>query len=141
MPQRAPKPCSAPGCHRLQPCPAHPRGNQGTYDRMRGPSSQRDYGAKHRRWREQVLTRDPVCTTCNVEASRIADHVIPLTHGRAAGWGEERLWSLSNGAGTCAGCHNRKTARERDGKCGCAACAEVAVRRATRPGQQQEAVR
>lgn len=98
-----PKACLRPHCPNLanegQHCPEH----------RRGTPAQRGYGPSHRRWRAQVLARDPLCVLCcrdegRVTPSTIADHVIPLSAGGT--------WKLTNGQGVCRPCHNRKTAQE-----------------------------
>jgi 5-methylcytosine-specific restriction protein A len=56
-----------------------------------------------------ILARDPICRICKVEASTVADHIVPLRRG-----GD---WGLENGQGLCASCHGKKTAKE-DGRWG-----------------------
>ena len=59
-------------------------------------------------WRKQlrvfILQRDPICRTCNRNASTIADHIIPF--------GDDwvKFSDPSNIAGRCKPCHDKKTA-------------------------------
>lgn len=115
MPRRLPNPCRQPGCPALttqQYCAEHQRQHARAYDRQRGSAASRGYGARHRRWRELVLARDPTCKDpfgVHAEAHQVvpstdADHIVRLQDGGG--------WSLSNGQGLCASCHGRKTAGE-----------------------------
>ncbi len=72
---------------------------------MRGSSSRRGLGPRHRKWRKHILARDPLCRGCQREYSAHADHIIPRKPG------EEDL-NPENGQGLCAGCHSYKTAVE-----------------------------
>lgn len=131
MPHRPRRPCTAPGCPELQPCPTHPRGSQHAYDRARGNSHQRGYDAAHRKMRETVLAEEPLCRVCDREPSTIADHIVPVEHARAAGWSEQRIWGRRNYQGLGPRCHGVKTARERGELCPCEACEEMRMRRAS----------
>ena len=111
MPGAAARPCPIGGCPSLQPCGIHtPAQRHRAYDDQRGSSARRGYDARHRRWREEVLARDPVCVDCQRAPSAEADHRTPLG---TPGYTDEQLWDLSNGDGLCRGCHERKKARER----------------------------
>jgi 5-methylcytosine-specific restriction protein A len=71
----------------------------------RGSSTDQGYGSAHRRWRAEILKRDPVCkiqVKCNGAPSTVADHVTPLKQGGT--------WDYSNGAGVCNSCHQWKRA-------------------------------
>jgi 5-methylcytosine-specific restriction protein A len=101
------------GSHR-GPCPKQlarrEQARQAQISKRRGSASSRGYGARHRRWRDVVLARDPICRDPYkrhpgvVVPSTVADHVVPLSKGGT--------WSLSNGQGLCASCHGHKTAIE-----------------------------
>jgi 5-methylcytosine-specific restriction enzyme A len=106
-------PCNTPGCGALVPrgvarCTVHQRQRQAEYNRRRGSSTQQGYGQEHRRWREEVLTRDPVCRMCCRRPSTVADHIISRRKGGAQ-------FDLANGQGLCATCHGRKTVKQ-DGR-------------------------
>ena len=110
MPTKLPRPCLEPGCPVLchtPRCEVHWRLYKRRYDaedvKRRGNSGQRGYGAHHRKWRKMVLARNPLCADCGRPAT-VADHIKPLKRGGS--------WSLTNGAGRCHGCHQRKTARD-----------------------------
>jgi 5-methylcytosine-specific restriction protein A len=110
-PRTAPKPCIVHRCPELirdgTRCAKHATHNARTYDKARGTSSSRGYGARHREWRESVLARDRDCRACEKKGhpSDIADHVVPIKQGGPR-------FALSNGQRLCVGCHNRKTARD-----------------------------
>lgn len=110
MATRARRPCRTPGCvglTRTGYCDACRAGGLHNAD-GRAPAYQRGYGARHRRWRAAILSRDPICKRCGVEAATVADHVVPLSAGGG--------WELENGQGLCRGCHAIKTAGERAGR-------------------------
>ena len=107
-------PCNHSNCPRLTKsrfCAEHQRKVDAAYDKERGNSGERGYGSDHRRWRERILDRDPLCVKCLdkgiVKAATDADHIDP---------NGSRL-ALDNGQGLCHECHSRKTARE-DGRWG-----------------------
>jgi 5-methylcytosine-specific restriction protein A len=68
-------------------------------------SYQRGYDGRHRKWREIILQRDPVCKICNDAFSVVADHITPVNKGGS--W-----YELTNGQGLCESCHNRKSRME-----------------------------
>lgn len=75
----------------------------------RGSAASRGYGARHRKWRKLVLARHPVCRGWPIgsgcgDLATIADHIVSLRSGGN--------WSLENGNGMCARCHNKKTMSE-----------------------------
>ena len=121
MPQSVSSICRQPGCRAVAAagsggrCPAH-LGAQHADDRARrGNAAQRGYGVRHRWWRRIVLGRHPLCANPfklkdHFVAATVADHIIPLRQG-----GD---FSLENGQGLCARCHNRKTAAERKWRSG-----------------------
>ena len=90
-------------------CKAHRTQANKQYDKQRGSSASRGYGARWRRLRKLVLNRDPMCKACSVKASTDADHIIPKRDG-----GRD---SMDNLQGLCHECHSSKTARE-DGRWG-----------------------
>lgn len=123
MPSRPPKRCQHPACPTLTQrgnyCDQHRRATdqraQRQYDRQRGNSAQRGYGASWKRLRLRILQRDLfACQECKragritlVGTSGHVDHIIP----REQGGGDEE----SNLQTLCAPCHSRKTATEDHG--------------------------
>jgi 5-methylcytosine-specific restriction enzyme A len=109
-PSRARRCCAHHGCAQdavdRGRCSEHAAAQRKRYDTRRGSAASRGYDKDHRRWREVVLRRDPVCQDCQDALSTVADHIIPILQGGS------RL-DPSNGQGLCVACHNRKTARER----------------------------
>lgn len=75
------------------------------YDAGRPAPAERGYDERHRAWREKILKRDPVCKTCRVNPSRVADHIVPIGEGGSR-------FSMSNGQGQCNTCHNVKRQEE-----------------------------
>jgi hypothetical protein len=60
------------GCPHFQPCPVHSK----RWARPAVSSARRGYGAQHRRLRRLVLEQEPVCQSCGVRPSEIADHMV-----------------------------------------------------------------
>lgn len=130
MPRSPLKPCPRQYCNQLIPprqsyCPAHQQQAMREWDATRGTAASRGYDARHRRWRQAILSRDRYCrigVKCRGEAlATVADHIIPLRQGGT--------FSLDNGQGACDACHNYKRAtadRGRPSKC---------VKRAPQGGQ------
>lgn len=87
------------------PCSSHGARNHVEHDQRRGTAASRGYGAQHRKWRDFILARDPVCKCCGLLPSVIADHVKPIRDGGAR-------FDEANGQGLCMTCHNQKTVRE-----------------------------
>ena len=82
-----------------------------TYDKAKGTTAERGYGARHRRWRQRVLDRDNhLCQAClrndKLTPAKVADHIVPHQRGGAQ-------YDLNNGQALCLPCHARKTNRER----------------------------
>ena len=111
--------CSQPGCPatvRRGYCAKHTRARDADDRDARGTSTQRGYGARHRKWRKLVLHNDPKCVTCLakhpevVRPSIVADHIVPLDPKHPL----DGDWSIENGQGLCHTCHSVKTAKERD---------------------------
>ena len=129
MPPRAKHPCRQPGCGLLVAggvgrCEEHEAWRADEYrrdDERRGQAQTRGYDARHKAWRKRVLERDPTCACGCGRRAVVADHVVPLKHGKRAGWTDERLWSLANGQGLAWPCHERKKWQERRA-CSCRAC-------------------
>lgn len=117
MAKRTKSICVRPGCGRKVeegkgPC-AQCRAKE---EKRRGTSTERGYGARHRRWRTAVLARWPVCCRCRTVDRRItpatvADHIVPWK-GRHA----SLRFSIENGQGLCAPCHNVKGKHEERGE-------------------------
>lgn len=101
--------CSTPGCPNLHPgsgkCPAC----RARSDRARRPEGNPYVSRGHRRFRREVLTRDPVCVVCGQAPSTVADH---YPHERrdliAMGLDPD---DPKFGRGVCASCHGVETAR------------------------------
>ena len=114
MPRRPATPCTTPGCpEKALPggskCRGHKRQVGRAYDRRRGTSTQRGYGANHRKLRKKVLAEEPLCRECLKE-----NKLTPATemdHSDGNQWNLER----SNLQGLCHGCHSRKTVKEQGG--------------------------
>jgi len=105
MPTRPALPCLRIGCPHRQPCPDHPRSWRVG---QRPTTAERGYSSAHRRWRAQVLAREPFCRYrepgCS-HISTVADHIVSMREGGAP-------LDLDNGAGCCVSCHARKSSRE-----------------------------
>ncbi|MFP4539300.1 MAG: AAA family ATPase, partial [Dichotomicrobium sp.] len=104
----------APGTHgqgeRREAYTERERERRRAFDKRRGSSAERGYGAKWRRAREAFLARNPLCVRCLdhdvVAASEAVDHIVPHR-------GDMRLfWDRKNWQALCITCHNAKTAGE-----------------------------
>ena len=104
-PTKLATPCRTPRCPHVAGRSGRCGACERDYERRRGTSTERGYGAMHRRWRSAILHRDPICTDCHQAPSTEADHIIPLSRGGG--------WSLANGQGLCKPCHSRKTLQAR----------------------------
>jgi len=63
--------------------------------------------------RLQILFRDPICKTCNLAPSTIADHIISARKYIADHGGDFRFFfDEENLGGKCKRCHDSKTAVE-----------------------------
>lgn len=109
------RPCSTPNCPGLREpgeryCPACAGSKPARERDERESATRRGYGAAHRRWREMVLARDPLCVMCKANGrivpATVADHIVPIKRGGAR-------FDMDNGQGLCHDCHNRKTQGER----------------------------
>ena len=104
-PSKPMHPCNHSGCLRITSerfCPEHQRQQEKLYDQARGTSAERGYGTNHRRWRQLILARDPICMVCHVKQSTEADHID----------GNNKNLDMDNGQGLCKRCHSQKTAQE-----------------------------
>lgn len=99
------RPCSVPGCPRIAErsgrCAVHAVRERG-YDRQRGTSAERGYGAAWRQRRAEFLAEHPVCIDCGAPATD-ADHEVPRLRGGSDA--DENLRAR------CHRCHSRKTAQ------------------------------
>ena len=105
--------CSVHGCPEISEatrCPRHRR----VADSERGTATQRGYNsAGHRRFRDAVLDRDPICVGCSRAQSTVADH-----YPRSRRELEESGLDPNDpeyGRGLCAPCHNAATAVNQPG--------------------------
>lgn len=69
--------------------------------------------AGHRRFREEVLARNPICVVCYKARSTVADHY-PQSRRERIELGLDPD-DPSNGRGLCKRCHDRETARNQPG--------------------------
>lgn len=103
--------CQHIGCSALVEqgyCDKHKKDKQ-SYDRYRGSSTERGYGARHRQIREVVIREEPLCREC-LKTGRITPSN-EMDHIDGNPWNTER----SNLEMLCASCHSRKTVREQGG--------------------------
>jgi 5-methylcytosine-specific restriction protein A len=115
MPYKPRKPCFFPGCSELVPaderfCALHKKQDQKQYDKQRGSSSQRGYGARWRRYRIRYLMEHPLCINfeeCH-NVTTVVDHIVPVNKGGT-------FWNPANHQPMCKNCHDRKTAKEDGG--------------------------
>lgn len=117
MPSAAPRPCTYPGCgvlvHGGSRCDKHKIVERAKADSRRASSTERGYGYKWQKAREQFLRENPLCVqhqaNGQVVRSTVVDHKIPHK-------GDQKLfWSRSNWQALCKPCHDEKTAREDGG--------------------------
>lgn len=106
--------CRHPGCRSLTTdrsgyCSVH-RVLARQYDRYRGTPSQRGYGYRWRKYRDQFLVEHPACEKCWAEPSKDVDHIIPVS-----GPNDPLFWEPSNHQALCHCCHSQKTASENGG--------------------------
>ena len=109
------KPCSFPGCGLPSQggrCPKH----RARAEKLKGSSTQRGYGKKHRRkhgFRERVLERDLLCVICRMRQATVADH-----------WPKSRRQLVAEGLnpddpaygrGLCQECDHLQTAQRQPG--------------------------
>jgi 5-methylcytosine-specific restriction protein A len=113
MPIRPKRSCNFPGCTELVDkgyCDKHKKDNRKVYDkeydRTRGTSTQRGYGANHRKLRKIVLDEEPLCRHCKakgiIKPSKEMDHID----------GDQFNLARDNLQGLCKSCHSKKTVRK-----------------------------
>lgn len=110
MPQRPKTPCREPGCPGLVDRPEHLgrcASHRNLYDKRRGSSASRGYGAAWRKLRAQVIKQEPLCRRCRRANTTTVDHILPKELGGTD--------ARSNLQGLCKACHDIKTAQE-DGR-------------------------
>jgi hypothetical protein len=142
MPRRPNRPCLTQPCPRAAVhqgrCAEHAKPYALARERARGSAHARGYTKRqHVPWRTMVLATHPVCMgyplgkgACRpFTPATVADHIVPLSLWdrdpamaqtlllkalRARGLEPNALdpWSLDNGQGLCASCHNAKTRAE-----------------------------
>lgn len=112
MPTKPFHPCCTPGCANLtheSRCGICTKGRE----QRRGSASKRGYGTEHRKRRERVLARDPVCLNCEAQGvttpSTVYDHIVPIEAGGSVD-------DMENAQGLCDTCHNAKRAAESRGQ-------------------------
>jgi len=108
MPSAPPRPCSWPGCPKLQPCDVHKRK---AHDVERRSEHQRLYGYRWQRARKRFIEQNPLCKPCE-EAGRFTptfavDHRTPHRGNAALFWDEQNWDPL------CESHHNAKSRSER----------------------------
>ncbi|WP_438445895.1 HNH endonuclease [Gorillibacterium sp. sgz5001074] len=116
MADRAWRPCNKHGCNTLtrsRYCDSHQKEHHLQYDRNRGSSSERGYGSRWRKYREDFLKKHPLCKTCKdsgvLSTADVVDHIIPHRGD------QDLFWNPENHQGLCFICHSRKTAKEDGG--------------------------
>lgn len=99
MPYTLPKPCTAPGCPRMQAregrCEVHKRGS----------AASQGYGADWRKLRAQHLAAHPLCHVCGRLGVDV-DHIVPHRGNDNLRLDFQNLQTL------CRACHSRKTASQ-----------------------------
>lgn len=94
-------------------CEKHKGGNR-DYDKRRGSSTARGYGAKWQRFRKLYLKANPLCRPCDLEGrtteATAIDHIVPVTSKD-----DPAFWDEQNMQPICQPCHSRKTALEDGG--------------------------
>jgi 5-methylcytosine-specific restriction protein A len=108
--------CSVHGCPTIFPttegsrCLEHRR----AADRARGTTRDRGYSTRgHLTFRTAVLTRDPICVSCNTALSTIADHY-PLGRDELIARGLDPN-NPAAGRGLCKPCDSTQTASRQPG--------------------------
>lgn len=122
MPQRPAKICGKAGCFRPTSdvyCERHideTNNAQRRYDRTRGTTAERGYGARWQRAARRYLRQNPLCVQCQtrgrVKQSAEVDHKTPHEND------QELFWDEDNWQALCKPCHTRKTRREQKANSG-----------------------
>jgi len=81
----------------------------------RGSAASRGYDRNWRKARARHLARFPLCRLCALEGEITAASVVDHIH-RHNGQADPLFWDRNNWQSLCESCHNRKTARETQGK-------------------------
>ena len=105
------RPCLHPSCPELVQsgrCDKHKTIHR-EYDRYRGSSTERGYGARHRAIREIVRREEPLCRECLKTGLLTPSNEMDHIDGDAWNTTRDNLEML------CASCHSRKTIREQGG--------------------------
>ena len=91
-------------------CRAHRR----AADKARGTATERGYTSRgHRYFRNAVLQRDPICVTCGLRESTVADHY-PRSRKELLEQGDNPN-EPTFGRGLCKPCHDVETAQHQPG--------------------------
>jgi 5-methylcytosine-specific restriction protein A len=107
--------CSVHGCPTIYDgttsrCPNHTR----QADKGRGTAKERGYTSRgHQHFRNQTLSRDPICVLCQVRESTVADHY-PHSRKELLELGLDAN-DAQYGRGLCKPCHDRETAQHQPG--------------------------
>lgn len=106
--------CSQPGCPTLIDSPGRCTAHTKAADKARGTSKERGYNTPgHRRFREAVLAREPICVICYAAPSTIADHY-PISRRDLIDAGLDPN-DPSRGRGLCKTDHDKHTAQAQPG--------------------------
>ncbi|RZU64925.1 5-methylcytosine-specific restriction protein A [Microterricola gilva] len=101
--------CSKHGCPTIYPASEGSRCKTHRQQARAARVDNKVYSSKgHRSFRSAVLTRDPICTSCELTLSTVADHY-PLTRRELVDAGLNPN-DPQHGRGLCANCHNTHTA-------------------------------
>jgi len=87
MAERAPRPCSKPGCAAYQVvggyCDEHRHHQRRLYDERRGSWRERGYDYRWDKVRNRYIRREPMCEYCGDAPATEVDHVVPIKEGGA----------------------------------------------------------
>jgi 5-methylcytosine-specific restriction protein A len=100
--------CTNPDCPEIHQGQGRCPNCRGQADKARRPDGNPYGTAGHRRFRAAVLTRDPICTLCDIAVSTVADHH-PLERKELALRGLDPD-DPDRGRGLCKRCHDTHTA-------------------------------
>lgn len=113
MASKAWRVCTNPTCPELHQGQGRCPNCTNQADRNRRPDGNPYGTAGHRRFRTAVLTRDPICTLCELAVSTVADHH-PRSRKELLDMGLDPN-DPQYGRGLDAKCHNKETARNQPG--------------------------